>query len=174
MSKYSKKSHTRSYTGQLKLPKYVQKEVDIKSLNSMRKNLMRKTKLNKYLELKEKYSISTYTYRDLKKLGASRADIVKYYQRELDLLTGAYERARQQLFVDNYYKAMLTSGIDIDIANKVYDKMLTYVGTTTKKFEKMTNNLDDIGLYYAKRGYEIQEELIEGVEENLNEFIEME
>lgn len=166
------KKQRRSYTNNLKLPKYVQKEVDIKLLNKLRKQLSRGKKLEKFLAKKEKYSMSTLSYRELKKFGGSREDIINYYQRELDLLTGAYDIKRQQQYVDNYYGAMLRAGIDIDIANKVYDKMQTYIGKSDKKFDQMINEVDDIGLYYPKSDSEYTDDLINEIENNLDNFIE--
>lgn len=138
----------------LKLPKYVQEAVDIKKLNK----LLKYKKYQKiYKDIKKTYDVSTLSYRELKKYGSTREDIINYYQRELDIITGEYEKRRHIQFIDNYAHSLSVSNqySKEDIA-KFIDTMNQYVGT--KKFNQIVNEeLPEIGLYYIQpEGVELE------------------
>lgn len=154
----SKRKQRKLNTVSLKLPKYVQKVIDYKALIRASKS---KAKVKKYQAIKDKYNISTYSYRQLKKFGASREDIIKYYERELKIIKGEYESERKEIAINNYRKAMYNAGFS--------DAMISKVESTlrgAKNFNKSFEDLPIITLFYMGDDYG-------GDDDNLNDELDM-
>ena len=104
------------------------------------------------------FGIGYYTTKDLQKRGASELDILKYYEREQDLLTGKYTIDRNLIAKNNYLSEMRNANINEDIINRV-DKILDPFNI--KDFRKAFRMLPTIRSYYYKDGSkEETEELV--------------
>lgn len=144
------------------LPKYLTKNVDMKRLYRLLKN---EKHVNKLKSLKQDYNIGFYGLSEMRRYGASHEDIINYYQRELDLLTGAYEEQRRVQFIDNYVKALSQTG---NYSEEELDKFKdTLKGVDKRTFKKIMNTLPDIPLYYINEGKEDGEPIVD-----LGEIIE--
>lgn len=131
------------------LPKYLTKNVNMKRLYRLLKNEKHVKKLK---SLKQDYNIGFYGLSEMRKYGASHEDIINYYKRELDLITGDYEEKRRQEFIDNYVKALEQTG---NYSEEELDKFTdTLKGLDKRTYKKVMNTLPDIPLYYINEGIE--------------------
>lgn len=157
-----KKSKRVRLTSLKNLPKYLTKSVDMKRLYKLLKNNKNE---DKYKKVKDQYNIGTYGLSKLRKYGASHEDIIKYYQRELDILTGKYEEYRRIEFIDSYGKALSQTG---NYSEEEIDKFKDTLKALNKKdFKKVIDKLPDIPLYYINEGMEDNEPILD-----LGEIIE--
>lgn len=109
------------------------------------------------------FGIGYYTTKDLQKRGASELDILKYYQREQDLLTGKYTIDRNFIAKNNYLSEMRNANINEELIERI-EKMLDPFNI--KDFRKVFRMLPTIRSYYYKD--DSKEEVEDTLKETLN------
>ena len=74
-----------------------------------------------YDDVKKRFKVGTTTEKKMRDRGLEGQDILEYYQREINIITGSYEYNRNKQFIANYIKAATKMGVPqgtIDNFNK--------------------------------------------------------
>lgn len=112
--------------------------------------------VDRYNELKKKYSIGTYTTKELRKMGATKEDIDRYYEREIQLLTGDYEYYRVQQYLDNYVTALKKHGVHGRTIN-TFIKL--FEGRSLEERQYMITLLNQINVHYKEPDIDVAQDL---------------
>ena len=100
---------------QKQMERYIQQLTDFRS------------RINYYRDIKEKYNLGYIGLKRMQELGLNNSDILAYYVRERDIVTGKYDEMRKQTFINNYVKYLKSANVSRYMINKF--KQLVTPGT---------------------------------------------
>lgn len=121
-----------------------------------RKLVQNPDNITRYLFSKARYGIKTYTYNELLKYGADKETIKKYYQREIDLYTGKYEKDRVNVYIKNYIKSLKKNNVKQSLISEMKELL---ENINYKDFRKIVNFLGEIRLFYNENVIDLEEDI---------------
>lgn len=90
-----------------------------------RKALLKDPNIRQYYnEIKERFRVADVKENALRNQGLEGQEILDYYVREYQILTGSYELFRNKQFIDNYINAMRKAGVNEEIINQ-FEQVVT-------------------------------------------------
>lgn len=77
-----------------------------------------------YNDVKKRFKLGTTTEKRLRDRGIEGEELLEYFKREIDIISGSYEKSRNQQFIDNYIKAARKMGVS-EITLKHFEELVT-------------------------------------------------
>lgn len=77
-----------------------------------------------YNDVKKRFKLGTTTEKRLRDRGIEGEELLEYFKREIDIISGSYEKSRNQQFIDNYIKAAQKMGVS-EVTLKHFKELVT-------------------------------------------------
>ena len=99
-----------------------------------------------YNDVKKRFKVGTTTEKRLRDRGIEGEELLEYFKREIDIISGSYEKSRNQQFIDNYIKAAQKMGVS-EVTLKHFIELVT-----SENLNDVVRDLKgDIELYDEKK-----------------------